>query len=132
MKDRLRNPGRRPLLGLGVGLFLGVAFASRLRAAPRLQLLMIRRKGCAYCAQWDSEIAPIYADHPEGRAAPLLMVDVNGPYPDGLALDRMPWLTPGFILLRDGIEVTRYEGYPGEAHFFPMLRKMLAAARQAG
>ena len=98
-------------------------------AAPALRLLMVRRRGCVYCAQWDREIAPVYARHPEGRAAPLLVVDRDGPYPDGLALARRPWLTPTFILLRGGVEVTRFEGYPGAERFFPVLRDMLAQAR---
>lgn len=101
-----------------------------MHAAPvgGLRLMMVRRRGCVYCAQWDREIGPDYARHAEGRAAPLLMVDVAGPYPDGLALDRTPWLTPTFILLRDGIEVVRVEGYPGADRFYRVLREMIAKA----
>ena len=65
----------------------------------------------------------------EGRAAPLLVVDRDGPYPDGLALARRPWLTPSFILLQGGIEIARFEGYPGAGKFFPVLRDMLAQAK---
>ncbi|KRW95754.1 hypothetical protein [Paracoccus sp. MKU1] len=97
-------------------------------AAAGLQLLMVRRKGCVYCAQWDREIAPVYGQHPEGRAAPLLMVDLDGPYPDGLVLARRPWLTPTFILLQGGVELVRFEGYPGRERFFGVLRDMLAEA----
>ncbi len=101
-------------------------------AAPGLRLMMVRRKGCVYCAQWDREIGPVYGQRPEGRAAPLFMVDVDGPYPDGLALDRMPWLTPSFILLRDGAEVARVEGYPGAERFFAVLHEMTLQARALG
>jgi thioredoxin-related protein len=93
--------------------------------------MMVRRPGCVYCAQWDREIGPVYGSHPEGRAAPLFMVDVEGPYPDGLALDRRPWLTPSFILLRGGQEVARFEGYPGAERFFEVLRVMLDEARRS-
>lgn len=99
---------------------------------PDLRLMMVRRKGCVYCAQWDREIGPVYGRHPEGRAAPLFMVDVGGPYPDGLALDRAPWLTPSFILLQGGMEVARFEGYPGAERFFAVLRQMLDQARGLG
>ncbi|MDQ7260358.1 SoxS protein [Paracoccus sp. PS-1] len=105
-----------------------MAAAGPVLAAPGLQLLMVRRKGCVYCAQWDREIAPVYGRHPEGRAAPLLMVDLDGPYPDGLALARRPWLTPSFILLQGGVELARFEGYPGRERFFGVLRDMLAQA----
>lgn len=102
------------------------------RAQTGLRLMMVRRRGCVYCAQWDREIGPGYARHPDGRAAPLFMVDADGPYPDGLALARMPWLTPSFILLRDGIEMARFEGYPGAAKFYPVLHGMLGQARAPG
>ncbi len=109
-----------------------LALAARpVLAAPGLRLMMVRRPGCVYCAQWDREIGPVYASRPEGRAAPLFMVDVDGPYPDGLALDRRPWLTPSFILLRDGQEVARFEGYPGAERFFEVLRVMLDEARRS-
>lgn len=114
-----------------------LAAMAALAAAPAwgcngLQLMMVRRRGCVYCAQWDREIGPGYARHPQGRAAPLFMVDVDGPYPDGLALDRIPWLTPSFILLRDGIEIARFEGYPGADKFYPVLQDMLGQARAQG
>lgn len=101
--------------------------AGPVAAATGLQLLMVRRRGCVYCAQWDREIAPVYARHPEGRAAPLLMVDRDGPWPDGLVLARRPWLTPTFILLQGGVEQVRVEGYPGRERFFGVLRDMMAA-----
>lgn len=110
-----------------VGLALGLPVVAHARTQG-LALMMVRRKGCVYCAQWDREIAPGYASHPEGRAAPLFSVDVDGPYPDGLALARIPWLTPSFILLKAGAEVARFEGYPGADKFFPVLADMLAQA----
>ncbi|QFQ86286.1 SoxS protein [Paracoccus kondratievae] len=116
-------PTRRAILAA-----MAAALAGPAMAAPRLQLMMVRRRGCVYCAQWDREIAPVYASHPEGRAAPLLTVDLDGPYPDGLALARRPWLTPTFILLQDGVEMARFEGYPGRDRFFDVLRDMLAQA----
>lgn len=102
--------------------------AGRARAAAvqPLQLLMVRSRGCIYCAQWDRDIGPVYGAHPLGRRAPLLAVDRDGPYPDGLVLARKPWLTPTFILLQSGQEITRFEGYPGKEAFFDVLRDMLA------
>lgn len=110
----------------------GILAAGRARAAPRLRLMMVRRAGCVYCAQWDREIAPIYDRRPEGRAAPVFMVDVEGPYPDGLALARRPWLSPTFILLLGGQEVARFEGYPGRDRFFDVLGAMLDQAKSWG
>lgn len=94
--------------------------------ARGLALLMVDRPGCPYCLAWRHEILPGYADTPEGRAAPLAVVALDGPWPDGLALDRAPFLTPTFILLRDRAEIGRIEGYPGKRHFWPLVRRLLA------
>ena len=90
-------------------------------------LLMIRQDGCIYCRQWEAEVAPAYATSPQGRAAPLRRIDINGPYPDGLALDRQPYVTPTFILIRNGQEMGRIEGYPGQKNFWRFLDRIMAA-----
>ncbi|MDO5528176.1 MAG: SoxS protein [Paracoccus sp. (in: a-proteobacteria)] len=93
-----------------------------------IQLLMVEQRGCYYCGQWDTQIFPAYQHTEEGLAAPLLRVDLAGPYPDGLALARAPRFTPTFILLDDGAEIARIEGYPGDNFFWPQLRQLLARA----
>ena len=89
------------------------------------RLLMVEDQGCPFCRQFRAEILPGYARNPQGRAAPLTRVDIDGPWPNGLALDRRPQVTPTFILLDDGREVARIEGYPGRDGFWPMLGDML-------
>lgn len=120
----------RPVLALLIALVLAIGPAS-LRAEPvgsGLQLLMVEDRGCAACRQWRADVLPGYAAHPQGRAAPLLIVDIDGPWPNGLALARRPQITPSFILLRNGQEVSRVEGYAGQAHFWPVLAEMLHGA----
>lgn len=90
-----------------------------------VRLLMVEQRGCIYCAQWDREIGPGYPRSDEGRRAPLLRVDLHGPWPDGLVLDRRPTITPTFILLHHGREVSRLEGYAGDQFFYPLLDAML-------
>ena len=91
-------------------------------------LLMIDQPGCAYCMAWDREIAPAYPNTDEGRAAPLRRARLGAALPEGVTLDRPARLTPTFILLRDGREVARLEGYPGPDFFWPLLGEMLAIA----
>lgn len=136
-------PDRRRFL---TGLLAGLAIPAIVRPAqaadkpvPQVdwnatpqRLLMVERRGCIYCERWDAEIAPGYPKTDEGRAAPLLRVDVNGPWPDGLVLDRAPFITPTFILLDRGFERARLEGYPGDIHFYPVLRDMLKQAAATG
>ncbi|WP_411957694.1 SoxS protein [Paracoccus homiensis] len=95
-----------------------------------VRLLMIDQRGCVYCARWDREIGPGYDRSKEGRRAPLMRVDIDGPWPDGLALARRPTMTPTFILLRNGQEISRLEGYPGAQYFYPLIDDMLDRVSQ--
>ncbi len=108
-----------------LALAASLALPGMCRAAD-LSLLMIRQEGCAYCMQWDREIGPVYAKTPEGRTAPLRQADFHGPMPDGVALARPAAFTPTFVLLADGAEAGRIEGYPGEAFFWGLLGRMIA------
>ena len=96
--------------------------------AHPVRLLMVTRVGCIYCAAWDREIAPGFAASSEGRAAPLLRVDIDGPWPDGIALARRPTITPTFVVLRNGAEAARLEGYPGENFFYAVLDEIMEDA----
>lgn len=90
-----------------------------------LWLMMVTSPACHYCAAWKAEIGPGYAASAAGRIAPIFEVDLRGPYPDGLALDRRPWITPSFLLLHKGAELGRIEGYVGQNHFHPVLNSLL-------
>ncbi len=96
--------------------------------AAETVLVMVEEKGCVWCARWDDEIAHIYPKTAEGRAAPLRRLDIHGPRPDDLVFDRRLTFTPTFVLMVDGIEASRIEGYPGEDFFWGLLNQMLARA----
>ena len=93
-------------------------------ALPAERLVMVEEHGCMWCAQWDREIAHIYPKTPEGRVAPLRRVDIHD-LPDDLEFERPPFFTPTFVLTRDGKELARIEGYPGEDFFWGLLGVML-------
>lgn len=98
-------------------------------SAEGLQLLMVEEHGCIYCARWNADIAPEYPITDEGRAAPLVRVDVSDqPYSE-FQLDRRAVFTPTFVLIHDGVEVSRLEGYPGEDFFWGLLARMIADAQ---
>jgi hypothetical protein len=97
-------------------------------AAQDLRMVMFTQPGCAWCAAWDREIGPIWPRSPEGQAAPLERLDRRDPLPVGLTLDRRVMLTPTFVLLRDGTEVARLEGYPGQDFFWFHTGRMIRNA----
>ena len=115
--------------------FRHLAFAALLvgpaAAAPAadLELVMIEQPGCVYCARWDAEVAPEYPRTAEGKAAPLRRLQLRDALPADITLDSPPVFTPTFILLSDGIEQDRIEGYPGEDFFWPLLAAMIDATK---
>ncbi|MCR8550118.1 thioredoxin family protein [Salipiger sp. P9] len=103
---------------LSVLLLAGSALAD-------VRLVMVEQVGCAYCAMWNAEIAPAYPNTAEGRFAPLLRADLRQGPPEGVSYNRKVLFTPTFILIEDGVELARLEGYPGEDFFWPLLSQML-------
>lgn len=106
-------------------LFLAAALATPFSLRAETMLMMAEEPGCTWCAAWNREIAPIYDKTGEGAAAPLRRVDITDPIPSDITLVRTINFTPTFVLLIDGAEVTRLEGYPGEDFFWGLLGMML-------
>ena len=104
----------------------GGFLAALLMAGPAVaaELVMVEQVGCAWCARWNDEIAPAYPKTDEGRFAPLRRVDLRR-MPEDLEIARRVTFTPTFLLVEDGQEIARMEGYPGEDFFWPLLEKML-------
>jgi hypothetical protein len=103
---------------LGMVLF----FALPARAA---ELIMVEQEGCVYCEQWDAEIMPIYPKTAESRVAPLRKMDLFDTFPEDVTFARPVNFTPTFVLVEDGVELARIEGYPGEAFFWGLLGRIL-------
>ena len=89
------------------------------------ELLMVREDNCPWCIVWDEEIGPIYPKTPEGKFAPLMHVDLGASIDDTRILKSVIY-TPTFILVENGVEIARLEGYPGEDFFWTLLGEMLS------
>lgn len=94
--------------------------------AAGIELLMLDSNHCEWCALWDEQIGGIYDRTSEGRCAPLRRMSIFAPVPDDLSLAKPARYTPTFVLLDDGTEIGRIEGYPGEDFFWPMLGQLIA------
>jgi len=93
--------------------------------ATAAELIMIEEDGCFWCDAWNAEIAHIYPKTLEGKSAPLRRVDADSAFETEVTLKRSVHFTPTFLLVEDGKEVSRIEGYPGEDFFWGLLGKML-------
>ncbi len=109
---------------LALGLWLTAASVM----AQDVALYMVEQPGCIYCARWDAEVGDAYDKTAEGRAAPLVRIQLRDPLPDGLSFTRKAVFTPTFVLVQNGQELERIEGYPGEDFFYGMLGVMLKNA----
>ena len=95
-------------------------------SAEEYKLVMFEESGCYYCDLWKSEIGqPKYAKTIEGKIAPIQLVDIDDGAPGGLELHTRVVYTPTFVLFKDGLEVGKIEGYPGEEFFWWFLDELL-------
>lgn len=109
-------------------LILALGTLVPLPVTAETYLLMAEEKGCVWCARWNNEISHIYPKTPEGTTAPLRRYDVHSETPE-VAFQRRVHFTPTFILVQDGSEVGRIEGYPGEDFFWGLLGMMFENAK---
>lgn len=93
-------------------------------AASAAELVMVEQNGCHYCERWTEEIGPIYPKTTEGKFAPLRRVNIRN-IPQDLDFKSRPAFTPTFVLVEDGKELGRLEGYPGEDHFWVMIANVM-------
>lgn len=116
----------------GVIAALVILCQTTLARAEGLRLLMFEQPGCIYCEKWNADVSPEYPLTDEGRAAPLQRVGLRDPLAEGITLRSPPVFTPTFVLVRDGVELGRIEGYPGEDFFWGLLGQMIAEAQKDG
>ena len=55
-----------------------------------------------------------------------ICIDIHDDYPADLSFARSLFFTPTFVLVEDGQELARIEGYPGEDCFWGLLEVMMA------
>jgi len=100
--------------------------------AEAAELVMFRRDGCPWCAMWDREIGPIYGKTDIGRRVPLRMVDLPRERNAGIRTRGPILYTPTFVLVANGEELGRIEGYPGDAFFWGLLERLVATLPAGG
>lgn len=105
-------------------LFSALIFGVVTLQAQAASLVMVEQDGCHWCERWNAEISHIYPKTSEGRTAPLTRVHLRN-LPDDIAFKSRPVFTPTFVLVEDGAELGRIEGYAGEDFFWFLLNNLM-------
>jgi hypothetical protein len=107
------------------------SFALMLAAAVLLgspgdaaELVMYRRAGCPWCQAWDREIGPVYGKTDIGRRLPVRLVALEGERPP-VSLKSPIIYSPTFVVVEQGVELGRIEGYPGQDFFWGLLERLV-------
>jgi thioredoxin-related protein len=109
-------------------IFGATAALASFDAAGAAELVMVEQRGCLYCKMWHDQVGPDeYSRTAEGAFAPLRRIDLHAPYPPDLTFAAPLRITPTFVLVENGAELARMEGYPGEDFFWGLLGMMLKA-----
>jgi thioredoxin-related protein len=95
-----------------------------------MQLVMVEEHGCVWCEQWNEDISGIYPKTEEGQKAPLRRIDIHDDIPADLEFSKSLHYTPTFVLMKNGREAGRIEGYPGEDFFWGLLGRLLDQANR--
>ncbi|MFU8776175.1 MAG: hypothetical protein ACNA7M_00710 [Roseovarius sp.] len=106
-----------------ISLLMALGLTGPLLAA---ELVMVERHGCHWCERWNADIAPAYPKTAEGARAPLRRVQIHE-LPEDIAFRNRPIFTPTFVLVEDGQELGRIEGYGGDEFFWFLLSRLLDA-----
>jgi glutaredoxin len=89
------------------------------------ELIVVEREGCPYCAQFRQTIAPIYPKTEFAALAPLHYYHLEKDAKNLYQFKTPPRFTPTFVLIKDNVEVGRFEGFRNDEFFWALLKRML-------
>jgi thioredoxin-related protein len=89
--------------------------------ASASELVMFEQGGCAWCAKFDREVAPVYEKTDEARVLPLRRIDVRQQNKAGIELAGRVLYTPTFVVVDNGREIGRITGYTSDQSFWGLL-----------
>lgn len=110
-------------------LFLAVFCLGSLPARGA-ELVVFETDGCPWCEAWQKEVGSIFHLTDEAKIVTLRRVELNGPRPDDLRDIKGIRYTPTFVLLEDGGEVGRIEGFIGQDQFWGLLGELIERLRK--
>ena len=109
-----------------LGLVFIIAYGLSILFAPRTtsaaELIMFDSPICEICKRFEEEVGKTYGNEKEigVKIFPIRRIDINEGKVD-FKLKKAVWMTPTFVFVDQGKEITRFVGYPGREFFFQLL-----------
>lgn len=111
-----RIAGRVLAVAVGIGL-AGTALGA--------ELLYVSDPRCPPCQLFDQQIGPIYPKTDEAGRAPLRALQYGEPAPAAYAFIGQVRVAPTFVLVDQGREIGRFEGYSSDELFWMSLSVLM-------
>ena len=90
-------------------------------------LLMVTSDACPWCEAFEDEVGVGYPLTNEGKNFPIKRIDYYQTMPTELKNIEPAIMTPTFIVIKNGSEVGRIVGYPGEELFWWRISEFISA-----
>lgn len=107
-----------------VAAFMTISFVS----AQAAELLMFEHVGCVVCKKFKKEMLPKYLKSKFAKPMPIRSIVGDDPDPyKGLELKSFPFIySPTFVLVENGKELVRIQGFTGEKLFWQQMENIYA------
>jgi thioredoxin-related protein len=89
------------------------------------ELLVFETNKCVYCFIFRRDVVPGYQQSPRARDVPMRFIDIDQVDVTQLKLKSPLTMLPTVILMKNGHEVDRIDGYMGPEPFFYMVSRLL-------
>ena len=120
MRGRQTSINRLSLALVAIAFLTGIFLGLEDRKAHAAELVMFEAKGCTVCRQFNKDAGKEYAKSAAAKVLPLRRIDLHDDKID-VKLKLPVTMTPTFVFVKDGREVTRFVGYPGRKFFFQIV-----------
>ena len=106
---------------------LALTFAATLQtAAADSRLIMVTSHHCPSCQAWELDVGGVYDKSPYATTLPLTRVEIGSKMPGGVTLQRPVVGTPTFLIIHNGQEIGRQNGYDDAEMFWWWLSEYAA------
>ena len=89
------------------------------------ELLVVEDPACGPCILFDRQVGPVYPKTDEARRAPLRRIPYGEPAPEPYAFIGQPEVAPTFVLVDQGRELGRFQGFVSDELFWMNLARLM-------